>query len=180
MKSILKASVLFFMIITNLNSLLAEENQVGKHNVGVGAGFITGYGLSYRQWINAYGFQVNLAPYYNKDENSKNASFSLGITGLRLIKEADYVNLIAYFGSHYHWIYERFLEYYDCNEFDCIYSPAWVTTKEHQIYLGGGTGIDIHFWKISYNLMFGIVFHTDFDQQSGINFSGETALYYSF
>ncbi len=49
------------------------------------------------------------------------------------------------------------------------------------LFVGGGPGIDFHFLRISFNIMFGFAYHHDFSgSESGINFTGETALYYSF
>jgi hypothetical protein len=166
-------------IVLCLSCVFADGNFVGKHNIGAGAGFVTGYGLSYRQWFERNGIQLTCAPYYNKSVDQKEFVLSIGVTGLYIIKEAKYVNLLAYYGPHfwYNQYWNRWNSYFDQTTGATISNS---TTIEKSLFLGGGPGFDFHFWKISFNLMFGFVFRTDFENNSGINFSGETALYYSF
>ena len=139
----------------------ADENKVGNYNVGAAAGFVTGYGLSFRQWFNRNGYQVTFSPYYAKDGNQSSTNVSLGLVGLRIFHQANFINLIGYYGGQY------------------IYNSSSFS-KTDLLFLGGGPGLDFHFWKMSFNLMFGLAYHTDFSNSSGVNFTGETALYYSF
>ncbi len=170
---------IFITVILSLAPVFADSNTVGKHNIGAGAGFVTGYGLSYRQWFNRNGVQITFAPYYNQNSTSTDFSLSLGATGLYIIKEAKYVNLLAYYGPHFWYSYQR-------NSWNSSYDPVTgrysnsYTNYDKMLFVGGGPGFDFHFWKLSFNLMFGFTFRTDFKNNSGINFTGETALYYSF
>jgi hypothetical protein len=167
------------LVLMSLTGVLADGNTVGKHNIGAGAGFVTGYGLSYRQWFDRNGLQLTFAPYYNQNSSSTDFTLSLGATGLYLIKEAKYVNLIAYYGPHFWYSSHR-------NSLGGAYDPVTgmytssYTSTQKLLFVGGGPGFDFHFWKISFNLMFGFAFRTDFENNSGISFTGETALYYSF
>lgn len=175
MKAIL--SILFICLIAQASN--AEEkndsNKVGSHNIGVAAGFITGYGLSYRQWFDRIGAQLTVAPFYNSDEYSSIVTVSTGLTALGIIKENRYVNLIAYAGPHYFYSKET-RPTYETSE-----GKGSDTTETNSIlFVGAGPGIDIHFLKISLNIMFGLLYRTDFDKSKGVNFSGETAIYYSF
>jgi hypothetical protein len=171
-------SILIF-IFTAAPNLFADGDKVGTYNVGAGAGFVTGYGLSYRQWIGSYGFQVNFAPYYDASQSYSSTTISLGLTGLRMIKEAKYVNLFGYLGAHYFRDYATSTEYY----YDYTTNMSGqmnYTSGEDLLFLGGGPGFDFHFWHLSFNLMFGIAYQTDFSGSAGVHFTGETALYYSF
>jgi hypothetical protein len=171
-KYLLKASVVLLIFLTGA---FADANIVGNHNLGLGAGFVTGYGLSYRQWFNRNGIQATFTPYYDKSKEYSEFVMSLGVTGLFKIKEAKYVNLLLYYGPHF-WYSTHTYRYYSN-----YYPNAESTTNTRKMFfIGGGPGFDFHFWKISFNLMFGLAFRTDFNDNSGINFTGETALYYSF
>ena len=44
-----------------------DEPEETKHAIGIGVGFTTGYGLSYRYFPTIFGFQVNFAPYKTKE-----------------------------------------------------------------------------------------------------------------
>jgi hypothetical protein len=165
-------------VLLLLSVVFPDENKVGTYNIGVGAGFVTGYGLSYRQWFGKNGVQVTLAPYYSSDSMGTNFTMSFGIVGLRMLKEARFVNLFAYYGGQYWYSYDKatstFYTYPDGS-----YTQTAIT-KSKRIYAGGGPGLDIHFWKLSLNVMFGLAFTSDLDKSSGIQFTGETGLYYSF
>jgi hypothetical protein len=162
-------------ILFLLSVVLADEHKVGAHNIGAAAGFVTGYGLSYRQWIGKYGVQATCAPYYEKNPDRTNYSVSFGVTGLRTLIEANFVNLFLYAGPHFWYGYNRGIEYDNNGD-----SMGIHTSREKMLFAGGGPGIDFHFWKLSFNVMVGLAFHSDFDASVGINFTGETGLYYSF
>jgi hypothetical protein len=177
----IKLSVLIVSLLVSLglSSAFADENKVGTYNIGLGAGFVTGYGLSYRQWFGKNGVQVTLAPYYSNDTTETNFTTSFGVVGLRMLKEARFVNLFAYYGGQYWYSYDKqsalFYSYPD--------GPTIQTatiTKTKRIFVGGGPGLDIHFWKLSFNVMFGLAFTSDLDKTTGVQFTGETGLYYSF
>ncbi|MBN1756824.1 MAG: hypothetical protein JW863_00815 [Chitinispirillaceae bacterium] len=171
------SSVLLFLLCATSGH--ADLNKVGDHNVGAAAGFVTGYGLSYRQWIRDWGFQLTTAPFHQESENSSSTQISLGITALRKIKEAKLLNLFAYLGPHYH-----FYRYTDTYLTYTPYGPPEKHTNistNRVLFVGGGPGIDFHFLRISFSMMFGIAGHHDFDtNESGMHLTGETALFYSF
>ncbi len=87
----------------------ADMNKVGTHNLGAGAGFVTGYGLSYRQWFEKNGIQLTAAPFYNKTDYDERTVISCGVTALRIFKEAKLVNLIGYLGPHYFYNKDKYL-----------------------------------------------------------------------
>ncbi|MGB7566696.1 MAG: hypothetical protein WBM07_02475 [Chitinivibrionales bacterium] len=166
-----KTLLLLFLSAT---CVFADSNKVGTYNVGAAAGFVTGYGLSYRQWFDNNGIQLTLTPYYSKSSTETYYNVSFGVTGLRMIKEANYVNLFLYYGPHFWHSYDKYPTYNYAN------SSSDTIARSTLLFLGGGPGFDFHFWRMSFNLMFGLAFRTDFVDNSGIQFTGETGLYYSF
>jgi hypothetical protein len=171
------ALIASLLVSLGLSSVFADENKVGTYNIGVAAGFVTGYGLSYRQWFGKNGVQVTLAPYYSNDTTETNFTMSFGVVGLRMLKEARFVNLFAYYGAHFWYSYDKRTDNFVGPP---PYVPQTTITNTKRVFAGGGPGLDIHFWKLSFNVMFGLAFTTDFDKSTGINFTGETGLYYSF
>ncbi|MBN1756825.1 MAG: hypothetical protein JW863_00820 [Chitinispirillaceae bacterium] len=150
-------------------TVLADAEKVGDHNIGMGAGFITGYGLSYRHWFNRFGFQFTTSPYYTTDDYFTETTTSVGATALAKIKESRFVNLIAYLGPHYF--------YHDYSYKNSLGNEPPV----ENLFIGGGPGLDFHFLNLSLSLMFGYCFRYQFaDDHFGTNFSGECGLYYSF
>jgi len=143
------------------------EKSFYPHNIGAGAGFVTGNGLSYRHWFpSKFGFQINMAPLYSENEQWVSA----GLSVLRIFKQARFVNLLGYAG--FHGLY-RYI-----NNDDTTNDGA---DEEHKaIYFGAGPGIDIHFWHLSLNIMFGYAGLVELPDDFGAQFSAETALYYSF
>ncbi len=116
-----------------------------KHNVGGAAGFISGYGLTYRQWIpqSNHGFQATFIPVATVDDYERMFNVSLGGMGLYSAHETKHSNLFGYYGAHYNGLYER---------------NQWIVFNqrtEHNLFTGGGIGFELHFWNINYTLMFG-------------------------
>jgi hypothetical protein len=158
-----------------LSAVFADENKVGTYNIGAAAGFVTGYGLSYRQWFGKWGAQATFAPFYDKNQYHTNYSLSIGVTALRMLIEAKFVNLFLYAGPHFWYNYNRVSN----QDYPDPANPNGIT-KDRMLFVGAGPGFDFHFWKLSFNLMAGLAFHSDLDANAGINFTGETGLYYSF
>ena len=148
------------------------ESNFYTHNIGAGAGVSTGLGLSYRHWFpNTWGVQVNLIPIVNNTSGSRDIFTSFGLTGLKILKQARMVSLFGYTGGH--WMYQK-------NTYPDNGVGGSVDTKISTVYLGFGPGIDIHFWKLSFNIMAGIAGRYVDSTNWGIQMSGETALYYTF
>lgn len=144
------------------------------HNIGAGAGFVTGYGISYRHWFpSGYGWQVNFAPYYSKSEDFEDRSLSLGLTGLKIMRRDTVVNLIAYAGASVLYDYDRYQAYYESE-------PEEIITTNTRYTFGGGPGFDVSFWHLSFNAMFGFRISTETNDEVNMDITGETALYYAF
>ena len=163
-------------------SLNAENQQTEPnfypHNIGAGAGVSTGLGLSYRHWFrNTYGLQINFIPFVNNSGGYRNRFISGGLTGLKIFKQSRMANLFGYAGLHGLYRNQRFEDI----ENDASPPDTNVTyEKSSTFFLGLGPGIDIHFWKLSLNIMAGIAGRFVNSDDWGMQMSGETALYYTF
>ncbi len=192
MPNSIRPKLLFLLIISILlpSEVRAkdEKSNIYSNNIGVCAGFVTGFGLSYRHWFpGGNGFQVTVFPYYDVDEEphyDKYVIVSAGVTGLRAIHLERPVNLFFYYGLHYYYYYNHDSYGYIGSEYDeetgryrSIYGQH--LHKEQQLYLGCGPGIDIHFWRLSLNIMVGFAGRLELPDGFGINPSAEGALYYT-
>jgi hypothetical protein len=163
--------LIFLLILSFLNLTISGQEKVDtininkfKHALGFGAGFTTGYGLSYRFMPNKFGVQTNFAPYKDKYR----ALFSFGITFLYKLIETNNINLFLYQGNHYFYRKEKYI-YYDQND-------SYQVDK----YFNNGLGIGIEFIilkRLSFNLMGG---YAGFENFNKISFTGETGLYFRF
>ena len=169
----------FILILFFTRSGFSDIDQVGKFNIGAAAGYTTGLGLSYRQWIGSMGYQITLAPFFSENDDNSTAFFSFGTTVLRKFNEARFVNLFAYCGAHlfyYSDIYKKRPTFPDDG-----YTYYTEDSRTRKIILGAGPGLDFHFLRISFNLMCGIAGNYEtYTGNYGYSMTGETALYYSF
>jgi hypothetical protein len=145
-----------------------EPNQLLKHSIGAGAGFTTGYGLSYRYRPAKFGVQVNFAPYSRNDVKT----YSTGLTFLYTIIENNASNLFLYEGNHY------FYNSYIGSTY--VANGTYITKRYTESYVNNGVGVGIELIvakRVGINLMGGYAFYNNF---KGLNLTGETALYYKF
>lgn len=96
-KIILFIGIFFFAI----SVFAQEENNYGfSDEIGVHAGFTTGFGFSYRYWIpEGYGVQLTALPI----KTDYVEFVSVGVTGLRCISNGRIVRSFAYLGNHLLW-----------------------------------------------------------------------------
>lgn len=169
-------AIIYIGLLANMPQVLGQDKvkenkeSSSKHGLGAGAGFTTGYGLSYRYTPNKWGAQVNFAPY--KDNETER--YSIGLSFLYKLIENTNTSLYAYQGNHYY--YNSQMQY--------VYDPiaplneTYKRVSEGYMNNGLGFGIEIIIAKrISFNLMAGFATYSNF---SNINLTGETALYYKF
>jgi hypothetical protein len=146
-----------------------------KHAIGAGAGFTTGYGLSYRYLHGKFGGQINFAPYHNNETTR----YSAGLTFLYKIIEGENTNLYLYQGNHFY--YNSQMTYiYPIVKGPGMPTPEPTYERVTESYMNNGVGIGIEFIiikRIALNLMGGYASYRNFSQ---INFTGEAALYYRF
>ena len=163
-KSLLLVTVIVLMSLSaraqKKDSLQRKMNI--HHYVGFGAGFSTGYGLSYRFTTDRAGLQVNFATI--GQQNSYQA-LSTGLTFLYKLKGDDDISLYLYQGNHYHY-FENYHTYSNGSHI-----------RENLI---NGLGLDLQMVAddcLSINMMFGFGTYHFFEVFS---MTGEVALHYRF
>ena len=146
-----------------------------KHEIGMAAGWSTGYGISYRFWPGKFGFQLTTTPHFEKEYST--ASF--GLTGLMTLSEISWMKMFLYLGNHY--VYKRNVEYYyyDDNGNRLEYTEPKNSSYGRYI-IGIGPGFEFLLGgKFGLNLMFG--FRSDWSpHEYKISITGETGFYYRF
>ncbi len=101
MKKITIIAIIIFML--GSTSIFAQTDTIKKykpnsfkHSFGIGAGFASGYGFSYRYFPEQFGVQVNFAPFI-----SSNVSVvSIGTLGLISLDRTKVSDFYIYFGGH--------------------------------------------------------------------------------
>lgn len=148
----------------------STRTETYHHAIGAGAGFTTGYGLSYRFKPCKFGAQVNFAPYHDSETDR----YSVGLTLLYTLIQGKISHLYLYQGNHYYYNSEM-VYVYDPNQPD-----GQGKERQKQDYFNNGLGFGIEFVmfkRVGFNLMGGYAFYKTFKQ---VNVTGETALYYKF
>jgi hypothetical protein len=135
-----------------------------KNHIGIGAGFTTGIGISYRYVAKKTGFQVNVGPYIA--DHGENITSSFGLTLLRRFVETRTTNFYAYLANSYN--YQRKLINANPNYYDI--KDSWNT--------GLGVGFEMDTRKrVVIDLMIGYAQYNTFET---LFFTAEMALYYRF
>ncbi len=177
----MKKNILIIAVIllarVNVQSQTAEPERetTYKHSLGAGAGFTTGYGLSYRYRPGKFGAQINFAPYHDKETDR----YSVGLTFLYQLIESKTTILYLYQGNHYYYTSDL-IDVYDDVPPKGNTEPVVYKKRVKEGYFNNGLGIGIEFIiakRIGLNLMGGYAFYDNFNQ---VNFTGETGLYFKF
>lgn len=172
-KILIVSFILFFLISIQASAQNTKEQEPitkFKYGVGGGAGFATGYGLSFRYVPKRFGAQVNFAPF----KNSETTRYSLGATFLYMLNENNSTNFYLYQANHFY--YESSLQ--------TIYDPSIPSGTSIERFTGSffnngiGFGVEIIIAKkVGLNFMAG---YAAYDNFRGLNVTGELALYYKF
>ena len=153
------------------NNVEVKKNGEYKHGIGAAAGFVTGYGLSYRYLGKKYNLQLTFAPYVQ----GKDTKISIGAAVLKNMYRGDTSKLFIYSGLHY-W-YNRYTEKWD-DEGDVTLKGDWV---EHRLNCGFGPGFEFNITSnIIFDLMAGYAVYLCDNAATQLNFTGETALFFYF
>jgi hypothetical protein len=149
-----------------------------KNNIGAAAGFITGYGISYRRMISGSNLlQITGFPFYyesNDDTNSnlfssrdsgftRRGLFSLGVTLNHFMARALDIRILSYFGANINIDYEKS----GYREKTWTYNSETQTNEarttvirteksEKRITIGGGIGGEFQMWRLIGNLSVGV------------------------
>lgn len=167
-------------MLASINGLRPQQVQAQSltdekmnHAIGIGAGFTTGLGLSYRYMPVKFGVQVNFAPFTNTNVTM----FSTGVTFLYNLIPGKVATLYLYQGNHFY--YFREVQYFPDPG---IIGNNTAATRHLQLdrYFNNGVGFGIEMLfahRIGFNLMAGYAAYNNF---TGINVTGETGLYFKF
>jgi hypothetical protein len=168
-----KIILLSLMIFINVFVIKAQEKSKleipiqYKHSIGIGAGFTTGCGLSYRFIPKDIGFQINVFPFYT--DYGKKITASFGFTVLDKIYEGRSCNVYAYFGNHY---------YIDKYNYD--YNGYQYYQNQNVSKYNSGIGLDLEFStqkRIVLHVMAGLAQYNTFEMLLP---TAELALHYRF
>ncbi len=159
----MKTKILFLAILCLFAvSISAQENNsverqtYSKHNIGLGAGLSTGFGLSYRYFPKRFGVQANIGTFKPTDR-----VYSGGITFLLKIAESKVINLFLYQGNH-------------------ALNYKIAEASDESIYFTNGIGVGTELKiadKIGLNLMCG---YAAIDNFTDHFITLETGIYYKF
>lgn len=131
----------------------STETVLKTHNLGFGAGFLSGYGLTYRHWYpTRNGYQVTFIPVARIDDQGTYFNTSLGAIGLRSLHETRHSNFFGYYGGHYNFTLDEATRQ---NYFNNATSDYQYEQVLHNVYAGAGMGFEVHFWNLNASLMFG-------------------------
>ncbi len=113
--TVLSGLVLVIFSVATLTAQEIEKMENEKkldHYIGIGAGFTSGFGLSYRMSYGKFGAQLNFAPVSFNDNRSL---FSSGILAKYRVSESRITNLHIYGAGHFLQIedYDQIREYFN-------------------------------------------------------------------
>lgn len=158
-------------------SLSNAEMSNTPHEVGIAAGFVTGYGLSYRYWPQKMGIQFTAFPLISADESY----FSFGANGLLELDSRKWYRFFAYLGGNVNiQSYDAYVgSNYDPNTGN--YSSYTERVNETRYTCGFGPGIEFTpGGKIGFNIMTGFQFYYEDSDEWGTAPSIEGGVYFRF
>ena len=155
----IKISLLVFAFLASLSTFSQQVDKKDDilrydHAIGIGAGFTTGFGFSYKYCPNKYGFMINVGPY--SQNYGELATYSLGLTFLKKIAENPYNNFYVYLSNSY--LYNRYQTY---NYFSTYTQIAYETTEQWNTGLGIGFEFDAR-KRVVMNIMVGYAQYNTF------------------
>ena len=180
MKKILLSAILCFYfsafgqtVVTSDTVNHSPAAQTYKKNeIGMGAGLVTGYGLSYRRWLAENdALMLNAAPYYRKNSDIEENSFDAGITFIHRVARYGISNLVIYSGFNI-YSYNKTVEYTSYNnDFSTTFS------------IGGGPGIIFANNCFSFDFLTGFRYYsenTPNDHNRGLGFTIEVGGHFKY
>lgn len=135
---------------TNLQVPSANNTKT----VGGGAGFVQGMGISYRQWFEKHGFQINALPIISIRGESQDLYLSLGATYLRALWESPAYKFL--FWPSRNLVYSYTGIHYIGSSIKDFEDPYWQQNYMTQhIYAGSGLGLQMNIRAIQISLGLG-------------------------
>ncbi len=131
---------------------------------GMAAGFVTGYGISYRNWPDVMGIQITGTPVISGGVTA----LDLGLVGLYRLNDAPWTRFFLYFGGQ---------GYYSSSSYANGDGTSTATTTSGG-FAGGGIGLELIFFDhIVLDIQGGL--QASFGSSGfGLGPSGETGLFY--
>jgi len=176
-KNLLYKCVFLFMMFSCFMGSLQAQKRADianyprlKHSLGMGAGFTTGYGLSYRYTPSEWGFQVNFAPYKVKNFEQ----YSFGVSFLYELVRLKSTSLYLYEGNHF--LYKK--EQDVVINYSPIYVPIMGTVEQSFWNNGIGFGVSaLASENVSFDIMAGYALYNNLSE---IKPTIEGAFYFKF
>lgn len=132
----------------NDNYLQDSTYYVKEYQIGAGAGFTTGFGMSYRLVLNTVGIQTNLF-FFHRSHKVPNVNYSCGLTFLKYFKQTN----------------RTFYYFYQANHFTNTFVRRNSQTLEDQTYSnnhGIGLGVEIIMLEnFTINFMAGVAYYVN-------------------
>jgi hypothetical protein len=159
MKTVITFLFALVFVSTNLSSqdiqLPLKTNRY-QHAIGIGAGFTTGFGISYKHCPDNFGFMVNFGPY--TEDYGKVATISAGLTLIKKLNQNEYNNIYAYFSNSY--LYSK-TKNYNYN----FPGNSYTYNKDERWNSGLGLGFEFDSRKrIVMNIMLGYAQYNTFER----------------
>lgn len=179
-----KTIVVSLIILSFTSSIMAQESTATKplsnaeinntpHEIGIAAGFVTGYGLSYRYWPKKMGVQLTAFPFVSSEESH----ISAGITGLMELDAKEWYRFFAYIGGNVN------IESYDYYYYDTYPYGSQTTERIKETRYTAGFGPGIEFTpggRIGLNIMTGFQFYYENKDNWGTLPTIEGAVFFRF
>ena len=171
MRILLLYCIMFTVCVSGVSAEDEPANsEEYRHGIGFAAGFVTGYGLSYRYLGEKFNFQFTFAPYVGGDE----VVISTGTAVLRNLYIGDTSRLFLYSGLHY-WYHS-----YANQSEESEVTPDG-ESNDQRLNCGIGPGIEFSITdNIVFNVMAGYAVYLRNNDATMINFTGELALFFYF
>lgn len=157
-----------------------------RHELGVAAGFTTGFGPAYRIWVNRLGAQTCFTPI----NDGSMELYSAGLSLMFSLAKTETSNFYLYQGNHflsqtqyrsstYEYVYQQ--DGSGNVSYTTVFKPAY-TEKKNYFNNGFGIGIELfhkdrNISPFGFNLQCGLAGYRNFTRS---NFTGEIALMYKF
>ena len=154
----------------------AKADKQLNNAIGVAAGMTTGYGISYRRYVQNFGLQLTFAPYKKSDDYSSDERIHFGFTFLYNVVKNNWSTLYVYQSNYLYWRKENYK--YMTGHWQQPPTEVEVTNISQEWNHGIGIGMEFIIARaISLNLMGGYGAFEDFNNY-GLTIEG--GLYYKF
>ena len=152
-----------------------------RNNIGAAAGFISGYGISYRRVLTKDNYlQITGFPYYHENGMYASGTLSLGVGLDHVMARERIFAILSYFGGNYNLDYRSDVMYSHDMYYN-YYSQGQRAYYENKVTLGCGIGAEATLWRFLLNLKLGIRgYYSIESKEKGLMPSIEVAAYFGY